>query len=167
MDCSPPGSSIHGIFQVRVLEWVAFPFSRGSSWLRDQTQVSQIACRLFTSWATRKAQMHKKIFWRISAPVYDKNSPESGIEGIYLKIINDMYDKPFYTVHGVLMASILEWFAILFTSGSHFRMEWKLIFSSPVATAEFSKFAGILSEALSHHHLLRFEIAQLEFHHLH
>ena len=40
-------------------------------------------------------------------------------------------------------------------------------FSSPVATAEFSKFAGTLSEALSQHHLLGFEIAQLEFHHFH
>ena len=40
-------------------------------------------------------------------------------------------------------------------------------FSSPVATAEFSKFAGILSAALSQHHLLGLEIAQLEFHHLH
>ena len=46
-------------------------------------------------------------------------------------------------------------------------LEWKLISSSPVATAEFSKFAGILSAALSQHHLLGFEIAQLEFHHLH
>ena len=46
-------------------------------------------------------------------------------------------------------------------------LEWKLTFSSPVATAEFSKFAGILSAALSQHHLLGFEIAQLEFHHLH
>ena len=46
-------------------------------------------------------------------------------------------------------------------------LEWKLTFASPVATAEFSKFAGILSAALSQHHLLRFEIAQLEFHHLH
>ena len=43
----------------------------------------------------------------------------------------------------------------------------KLTFSSPVATAEFSKFSGILSAALSQHHLLRFEIAQLDFHHLH
>ena len=43
-------------------------------------------------------------------------------------------------------------------------LEWKLTFSSPVATAEFSKFAGILSAALSQHHLLAFEIAQLEFH---
>ena len=43
----------------------------------------------------------------------------------------------------------------------------KLNFSSPVATAEFSKFAGILSEALSQHHLLGFEMAPLEFYHLH
>ena len=46
-------------------------------------------------------------------------------------------------------------------------LEWKLPFSSPVATAEFSKFAGILSAALSQHHLSGFGIAQLEFHHLH
>ena len=46
-------------------------------------------------------------------------------------------------------------------------LEWKLTFSSPVATAEFSKLAGILSAALSQHHLLGFEIAQLEFYHLH
>ena len=45
-------------------------------------------------------------------------------------------------------------------------LEWKLTFSSPVASAEFSKFAGILSAALSQYHLLGFEIAQLEFHHL-
>ena len=46
-------------------------------------------------------------------------------------------------------------------------LEWKLTLSSPVATAEFSKFAGISRAALSQHHLLGFEIAQLEFYHLH
>ena len=46
-------------------------------------------------------------------------------------------------------------------------LEWKLTFSSPVATAEFSKFAGILSAALAEHHLSGFGIAQLEFYHLH
>ena len=45
-------------------------------------------------------------------------------------------------------------------------LEWKLTVSSPVATAEFSKIAGILSAALRQHHLLGFEIAKLEFHHL-
>ena len=47
---------VHGIFQVRILEWVAFPFSRGSSQPRDRTQVSCIAGGFFTSWATREAQ---------------------------------------------------------------------------------------------------------------
>ena len=42
MDCSLPGSSVHGIFQARVLEWVAISFSRGSSWSRDWTQPSRI-----------------------------------------------------------------------------------------------------------------------------
>jgi len=46
-------------------------------------------------------------------------------------------------------------------------LEWKLTFFGPMDTAEFSKFAGILSAALSEHHLSGFEIAQLEFHHLH
>ena len=53
MDCSPPGSSVLGILQVRILEWVAIPFSRGSSPPRDQTQVSCIAGRFFTVWASR------------------------------------------------------------------------------------------------------------------
>ena len=45
-----------GILQARILEWVAMPFSRGSSQPRDQTQVSHIASRYFTTWATREAQ---------------------------------------------------------------------------------------------------------------
>ena len=46
--CSLPDSSIHGIFQTRILEWVAISFSRGSSRPRDQTRVSSIAGRRFT-----------------------------------------------------------------------------------------------------------------------
>ena len=55
MHCSLPGSSIHGIFQARVLEWVAISFSRGSSGSRDRTQVSHITGRHFTIRATREA----------------------------------------------------------------------------------------------------------------
>ena len=54
-DCSPPASSVHGILQARILKWLAIPFSRGSSWPRDWTQVSSIAGRFCTSWATREA----------------------------------------------------------------------------------------------------------------
>ena len=52
VDCSPPGSSVHGILQARLLEWVAISFSRGSSRPRDRTQVSHIAGRRFNLWAT-------------------------------------------------------------------------------------------------------------------
>ena len=55
MNCSPPGSSSHGILQARILEWVAIPFSRGSSQPRDRTPVSHTAGRFFTVWATREA----------------------------------------------------------------------------------------------------------------
>ena len=52
MDCSSPGSSVHGILQARILEWVAISFSKGSFQPRDQTQVSYIAGRFVTVWAT-------------------------------------------------------------------------------------------------------------------
>ena len=55
MDRSLPGSSVCGILQARILEWVAIPFFRGSSQPRYQTLVSCIAGRLFTLWATREA----------------------------------------------------------------------------------------------------------------
>ena len=52
VDCSLPGSSVHGILQARVLEWVTISFSRGSSQPRDRTQVSGIPGRHFNLWAT-------------------------------------------------------------------------------------------------------------------
>ena len=75
------------------------------------------------------------------------------------------------TVHGVAKSQIrLRDFTFTLSILWHclsLGLELKLTFSSPVATAEFSKFAGILSAALSQHHVLGFEISQLEFHHLH
>ena len=54
--CHPMDYTVHEILQARILEWVAVPFSRGSSQPRDWTQVSCIAGRFFTSWVTREAQ---------------------------------------------------------------------------------------------------------------
>ena len=51
----PPGSSVHGILQARILEWVAIPFSRPSFWPRGQPWVSAIPGRFFTIWGTREA----------------------------------------------------------------------------------------------------------------
>ena len=64
MDCSPPGSSVHGILQTRILEWVAMPSSRGSSWARDRTLVSCVSCiasGFFTHWATWEAPLKARI----------------------------------------------------------------------------------------------------------
>ena len=61
MVCSPPGSSVHGILQVRILEWVAISFSRGPSQPRDQTQVSWIADGFFIDWATREVCTGRQI----------------------------------------------------------------------------------------------------------
>ena len=60
MDCSLPGFFVDEIFLARVLEWVAISFSRGSSWPRDRTQVSCIAGRCFTLWATAASQIHSR-----------------------------------------------------------------------------------------------------------
>ena len=60
MVCSPLGSLVHEIFQARILEWVAIPFSRGSSQPRDQTKVSCTEGRFFTILATREANIGRK-----------------------------------------------------------------------------------------------------------
>jgi len=58
LDYSPPGSSVHGILQARILEWVAIPFSRGSSQPRDWNWGSHIAGRCFIIWVTREAHVY-------------------------------------------------------------------------------------------------------------
>ena len=64
VDCSPPGSSVHGILQARMLEWVAVPFSRGSSQPRGQAPIFCIAGRFFTIWATKEECERRKHNWQ-------------------------------------------------------------------------------------------------------
>ena len=59
LDCNPPGSSVHGIFQAGILEWVTISFSRRSSQPTDLTRVSWVAGGFFTIWATKEDQS----FW--------------------------------------------------------------------------------------------------------
>ena len=94
MDCSPPGSSVHGILQARILEWVAIPFLRGSSWPRDWTWVSWIAGRFFTFWTTAAAKSLQ------SCPTLC-----DPIDG----------SPPGSPVPGILQARTLEWGAISFS----------------------------------------------------
>ena len=80
MDCSPPGSSVHRILQARILEQVALPFSKGSSWPKDRTWVSCIADRSFTTWATGEAQkwiiLHLKSCSKIAPKCKNGRKPE-------------------------------------------------------------------------------------------
>ena len=77
MECSPPGSSVHEIFQARILEWVAISFSRGSSQPRDWIHVSCTAGRFFTNWAT-KSLFIKVIFIPVITAIFLLNSPATG-----------------------------------------------------------------------------------------
>ena len=72
----PMDYTIDGILQARILEWVVFPFSRGSSQPTDRTQVSHIAGRFFTSWATREAQE----YWSGSPIPSPGDLPDPGME---------------------------------------------------------------------------------------
>ena len=74
MDCSPPGSSVHGILQARILEWVAMSSSRGSSQPRDRAQVSHTAGRFFTVRATREEE------WPTAEAKVGRRSPGWNLE---------------------------------------------------------------------------------------
>ena len=111
MDCRPPGSSDHGILQARILEWVAIPFSRGSSGLRDQTRVSCTAGRFLTIWATAAAAAAKLLQ---SCPTLC-----DPIDG----------SPPGSPVPDFLQARTLEWVAISFSNA----WKWKVKSVSEVA----------------------------------
>ena len=116
MDCSLPGFSVHGVFQARVVEWVAIYFTRASSWPRDRTQVSCIAGRCFTFWATREAQLSLKSlssfslwlhFWPSSFNLNDPKGPLTSLPlvltptiHLYLEIIIQNVEDPNTIAYG-------------------------------------------------------------------
>ena len=73
MDCSPPGSTVHGIFQIRIMEWVAISSSRASSWTRDSTHISYVSCIgrwILYHWATWEAPFSHISYYRILSRVF-------------------------------------------------------------------------------------------------
>ena len=81
MDSSPPGSSVHGILQARILEWVAISFCRGPSWPRDWTWVFCIAGRFFTVWTIEYRNKYRKCIPQNSTFFSDKTVNKLGVEG--------------------------------------------------------------------------------------
>ena len=107
MDFSPPGSSVYGIFQARILEWVAISFSRRFSQPRDRTLFSCTAGRFFTDWAMREApcllaKLHQS-YPTLCDPI-DRSPPSSSVPGI-------------------LQARTLEWVAISFSKAWKWKVE--------------------------------------------
>ena len=95
--CQAPLSM--GILQARILEWVAMPSSRGSSQPRDQTQVSHIAGRFFTSWATKEAQK----YWSIKRWVEGLQAEASGGHGTAITNIVHTDMKTQKGAHGIFL----------------------------------------------------------------
>ena len=104
-DCRVPGSPVHGIFQARILVWVAISFSRGSSWPRVQIHVSCIAGRFFTTSITKGA---------VCAKLLSCGQPCDPMD----------YRLPGSPVHGIFQARILECVAISFSRGSSRPRDW-------------------------------------------
>ena len=135
------GQDSHGILQARILDWVAFHFSRGSSQPRDWTQVSHIAGRFFTSWATREAQPRDQIYlsyislWKLgSLPLAPPEKPSS-VSAAAARLLQscltlcDPIDGslPGSPVPGILQARTLEWGAISFSNAWKWKVKVKLL----------------------------------------
>jgi len=118
MDCSLPGSSLHGILQARVLEWVAISFSRGSSWPRDRTWVSHILGRHLNLWATREAQ---------DIYVYNMLCYAKSLQSCPTLCDPIAGSPPGSPVPGILQARTLEWAAISFSKAWKWKVKVKLL----------------------------------------
>ena len=102
MDCSLPGSSVHGIFQARILEWVAMPFSKGSSPPRDQTHFSQVSWlgrQFLYSGATWEAHLILMLMYLLNNLDCDKNS----IQTTYLFIKTHLHVKKWFLIMSDLL----------------------------------------------------------------
>ena len=112
MDCRPPGSSVHGILPARILEWVAVPFSRGSSWPRNWSQVSCIAGRFFTTASAIRQNLPIK-----PHKLHTHLRVLSHFSRVQLCNPKD-HSPPGSFVYGILQARTLEWVAISSFRGS-------------------------------------------------
>ena len=147
MDCNPPASSVRGILQARILEWVAIPFSRASSRPKDWTQFSCIAGRFFTIRATAAAAKSLQSCPTLCDPTdccppgspslgFSRQEHWSGLPFLLqcMKVksesevsqlcltLSDPVDcsPPGSSIHGIFQARVLEWGAIAFSNQSHY-----------------------------------------------
>ena len=133
IDCSPPVSFIYGIFQAKILEWVAISFSRRSFWLRDQIHISRCCCCWVASVGSDSVQPHRRQPTRLPCP-WDPPGKNTGVDCHFLlpcmkvksereviqlcPTLSDPMDcsPPGSFVHGISQARVLEWGAIAFST---------------------------------------------------
>ena len=109
MDSSPPGSSVHGILQARILQWVAISSSRGSFSLRDRTRVSCVSCiagRLFTHWAITEAHMCLAPSNSACPPEIHREGGETGTLG--LSSLSDFHHPVVIHAFSLLVLTLLS-----------------------------------------------------------
>ena len=128
VDCGLPGFSVSGVLQARILEWVVIPFSRGSSWPGDWTQVSCIAGGFFTNWATREAlrkhkHSYKEAYTLGTAKILGNHLIQIIKENLFVKVNNHPPIPLFYKQNKYLLSSLspslLSFFLKLFIFLSH------------------------------------------------
>ena len=121
VDCSPPGSSVHGIFQTRILEWVSISCSRGSSWPKDQTSVSWVSCMAGGFFTTMPSEKSWSCWLRVRIQFLGKQvRSEKCLVSQSHSVMSDSCDPidcipQGSSVHGILQARILEWVVISFS----------------------------------------------------
>ena len=116
MDCTLPCSSVHGISQVRILEWVAISFSRESSQLSDGTCISCIGRQILYPWATWEAQTPSMQTRKVQKSVSHSIMSNS--------LQPDERSLPGSSIRGIFQARILGWVAISFSRRSFWPRDW-------------------------------------------
>ena len=128
MNCSPSGSSVHGIFQAKILEWVAIAFSRGSSWPRDWTQVSCMQADSLLSELPMNSHVtntHNKLSWKDIFFKIKSSMLLSHFSPVRL-CATPQTAAPQAPVPGILQARTLGWVAISFSNAWKWKVKVKL-----------------------------------------
>ena len=158
VDCSQLSSSVHGIFLARILEWIAIPFSGGSSQLRDRTWVSCIAGRFFTVWAPREA-LKGKVVVQLPSRVWLFANPWTPLATRQASLSLTIFQSsPKLMSIALMMPSsyLILWHPLLllpsifpstkvFSNESTVRIRWPKCWSFSFSISPFNEYSGLIS----------------------
>ena len=149
VDCSLPGSCVHGFLQARILEWVAMPCSRGSSPPRDSTHVFCITARLFIHWATWEAPYRKTKMPKLT-PYFSGLFPAKGFH-LYIPKWTQFSFSNLISISLVLSALFFFFFSLSPLPHYKFTVRWLSFFSKAASPETHSGSDGLMSSAAIPH----------------